>query len=70
MLIRLFYHLRCEEILYDLLRLGGLGLCEHGVFGGVFDEGLLGLGVLVCGVGGRLLLIEEKSEQLKLHFKI
>ena len=58
MLIRLFYHLRCEEILYDLLRLGGLGLCEHGVFGGVFDEGLLlGLGVLVCGGGSVRLLV-------------
>jgi hypothetical protein len=51
MLIRLFYHLRCEEILYDLLRLGGLGLCEHGVYVRVFDEGLLGLGFWFVGEG-------------------
>lgn len=57
MLIRLFYHLRCEEILYDLLRLGGLSLCEHGVYVRVFDEGLLGLGVLVCGGGSVRLLV-------------
>ena len=59
MLIRLFYRLVCGGVLYDLLRLSGLGWCVRGVFVGVFGEGLLGLGlgVLVCGGGSVRLLV-------------